>query len=254
MFNPKTKQPCYDSCTLAIISPFQVLVMEILYVTTIVAIFGLCFALYSTTRRILHSSPLSSGDLSLTQPERLTQSWEPVAQPSFEETSLSFEKPEYAEESSNLTNPAFASVMAPDTRRTSQPWEPVTQPSFEETALSHKQPEPVEESLNIADFLLPEATAPKEVLTETVFAPAAQMPLPELPRYVRDIYMSETFKEPEIRVQPRAKREDRPAGSSPRTYHYILEYLLIGISVFVLVKTQRSVSEHRSLQSSNRVA
>lgn len=216
--------------------------MEILYVTAVLAIFALCIALFSTARRILHSTPLTNGDLSLTQVERLTQSWEPIAQQSFEETSQPIEKPE---------------------------------------------PEYAEENLNMEEYLLPQVTTVAEAQTEEFVAPAVQTPMPELSR---DVYLTEISEAPEIPVQPqvvradrmevqsqavredwmkvqpqsiredrmkiesRAVRDDRMETSSPRTSHYILEYLLIGISVFVLVKTQKSVSEHRSLQSSNRVA
>ncbi len=41
--------------------------MQILYVSAMVAIFVLCLALLSTARRILHSTPLTSGQLSISR-------------------------------------------------------------------------------------------------------------------------------------------------------------------------------------------
>ena len=41
--------------------------MQILYVSAMVAIFVLCLALLSTARRILHSTPLTSGQLSISK-------------------------------------------------------------------------------------------------------------------------------------------------------------------------------------------
>ncbi|MEO6965380.1 MAG: hypothetical protein ABI076_05720 [Acidobacteriaceae bacterium] len=221
--------------------------MEILYLTAVLAVIALCIALFSTARRILHSTPLTNGDLSITQMERLTQSWEPIAQRSFEETVLPLEKPEteHAEDNRN------------------------------------------EDNLNMDEYLLPQVNTVLEVHREEFVAPSMQISTPEPPR---DLYYSEAPQAPEIHIQPktiledkievqpkamyedwmkvqpqairedrieaqpRAVRENRMEISSPRTPHYLLECLLIGVSVFVLVKTQKSTAQYRSERAVNRVA
>ena len=225
--------------------------MEILYLTAVLAVIALCIALFSTARRILHSTPLTNGDLSITQMERLTQSWEPIAQRSFEESSPREEsETEYAEDDSNKDN------------------------------LN-------EETLNMDEYLLPQVNTVAEGHREEFVAPSMQISTPEQPR---DLYYSETPQAPEIHIQPktileekievqpkamhedwmkaqpqairedrmetqpRTVRENRMEISSPRTPHYLLECLLIGVSVFVLVKTQKSTAQYRSERAVNRVA
>ncbi len=226
--------------------------MEILYLTAVLAVIALCIALFSTARRILHSTPLTNGDLSITQMERLTQSWEPIAQRSFEETALPLDKPgtEHAEDNLNEDN------------------------------LN-------EDNLNMDEYLLPQVNTVAEVHREEFVAPSMQISTPEQPR---DLYYSETPHAPEIHIQPktilehkievqpkamhedwmkaqpqairedrieaqpRTVRENRMEISSPRTPHYLLECLLIGVSVFVLVKTQKSTAQYRSERAVNRVA
>jgi hypothetical protein len=57
-------------------------------------------------------------------------------------------------------------------------------------------------------------------------------------------------------AEPATKRTGRFAKHLPRGYNYMLEGLLLGVSVFVLVRTQRRSWRYhqRSLQSSDQVA
>jgi hypothetical protein len=56
--------------------------------------------------------------------------------------------------------------------------------------------------------------------------------------------------------EPNAKRRSRFTKHFPHGYNYMLEGLLLGVSVFVLIRTQRRNwrYQHRSLQSSDQVA
>ena len=60
----------------------------------------------------------------------------------------------------------------------------------------------------------------------------------------------------DIVAEPAIKRTGRFAKHLPRGYNYMLEGLLLGVSVFVLIRTQRSNWRYhqRSLQSSDQVA
>jgi hypothetical protein len=60
----------------------------------------------------------------------------------------------------------------------------------------------------------------------------------------------------EDRMEPqlRTAQEDGMEIPSLRAPHYLLECLLLGVSVFVLVKTQKSTAQYRSERAANRVA
>ena len=70
-----------------------------------------------------------------------------------------------------------------------------------------------------------------------------------------DVQMTEIVESSDVAAQPETKRNGRFMKHLPHGYNYLLEGLLLGVSVFVLVRTQRSTWRYqRSLQSSDQVA
>lgn len=177
--------------------------MEILYGTTMAAIFVLCLVLLWTARRILQSSPLTSGELSLTHANEVTDQSELSDEPNYAEIAQFDIEPTVAEISPSLIDPVALEMMASEER----------------------------------------------------VVELAQVPVltPELPQ--TEVQLTEIAESSEILAQPAAKRGTRTAKHLPHGYNYLLEGLLLGVSVFVLVRTQRSTWRyHRSLQSSDQVA
>lgn len=172
--------------------------MEILYGTTMAAVFVLCLALLWTTRRILQSSPLTSGELSLIHVDETTDRSELSAQPNFVEVALSQCETGIAEISPSLIDPIALEMMASE----------------------HTLAEPIQ--------------------------------TPEMP--LTDVHLTEISESSEVPVQPVEKRGTRITKRLPHGYNYLLECLLLGVSVVVLVQTQRSSARHRSLMSSDQVA
>jgi hypothetical protein len=177
--------------------------MEILYGTTMAAIFVLCLVLLWTARRILQSSPLTSGELSLTHVDEAIDRSELFDEPNYAEIAQFDIEPAIAEISPSLIDPVALEMMASEERMV----------------------EPIQTS----------------------------MATPELPQ--TEVQLTEITESSEIPAQSAAKRGARTAKHLPQGYNYLLEGLLLGVSVFVLVRTQRSTWRyHRSLQSSDQVA
>ncbi len=81
----------------------------------------------------------------------------------------------------------------------------------------------------------------------------AALETPELPQM--DIHLTEIADNSEVPAQQDTTRMGRIARHLPHGYNYLLEGLLLGVSVFVLVRTQKSSwRSHRSLRSSDQVA
>jgi hypothetical protein len=176
--------------------------MEILYGTAMAAIFVLCLVLLWTARRILRSSPLTSGELSLTQFDESTDRGEFSYEPNYAEMAQFDLESAVAQISPSLIDPVSLERMA-----------------------SEERIEPIQ----------------------------ASMATPELPQ--TDVQSAEFAERSETPTQPEPKHGTRIAKHLPHGYNYLLEGLLLGISVFVLVRTQKSTWRyHRSLQSSNQVA
>jgi hypothetical protein len=77
----------------------------------------------------------------------------------------------------------------------------------------------------------------------------AAMVTPALPQ--ADVLVEAT----DVVTEPEIKRSGRFTKHLPHGYNYMLEGLLLGVSVFVLIRTQRSNWRYqRSLQSSDQVA
>lgn len=176
--------------------------MQILYVMTMIAIFVLCIALFSTARRILHSTSRSGGELSLIH---LKSAIEPY-------------------ESDVQLNPVDMAMFPPE-------------PEYIE-------PPPIPEGSTLSAVMTPE-----EEIQEAVMTPE---PTPaEAPKSVPSVEIADNQ---EIAPSTRSTRRDGIAMHLPSGYNYFLECLLLGVSIVVLVQTQRSTSRYRSVLSSDQVA
>ena len=185
--------------------------MQILYGTAMAAIFMLCLVLLWTALRILRSSPLTSGQLSI------AGVYESVGSDSSTET------------------------------------------DYAEIAQFDLEPEVVEISTSLLDpIALGMMTSANRVAHETMTVPIAdqvQQPMRaamEMPGPQEAELLVEAA---DVAAEPEIKRSGRFAKHLPHGYNYMLEGLLLGVSVFVLIRTQRSNWRyHRSLQSSDQVA
>jgi len=183
--------------------------MQILYGTAMTAIFMLCLVLLWTARRILRSSPLTSGQLSL--------------------------------------SPVYASDAQDDSSM---------ETDYAEIAQFDLEPEVAEISTSLLDPIALEMMASANSLaTETMTAPTAteiQEPMQTATATQTEVLVEAA----DVVAEPDAKRSGRFSKHLPHGYNYMLEGLLLGISVFVLIRTQRSTwrYHHRSLQSSDQVA
>lgn len=177
--------------------------MDILYGTTMAAIFVLCLVLLWTARRILQSSPLANGELSLTHGDEVADQGELADEPNYAEIAEFDLEPTVAKINPSLIDPVALEMMASEERMV----------------------EPPQASTAIPDLLQTE------------------------------VQVTETNESSEVPEQLAAKRNLRTAKHPPHGYNYLLEGLLLGVSVFVLIRTQRSTwRNHRSLQSSDQVA
>ena len=187
--------------------------MQILYGTAMTAIFMLCLVLLWTARRILRSSPLTSGQLSL--------------------------------------SPVYASVGQDDSSM---------ETDYAEIAQFDLEPEVAEISTSLLDPIALEMMASANSLaTETMTAPIAaeiQEPMQAAMATPASTHTEVFVEAAHVVAEPDAKHSGRFTKHLPHGYNYMLEGLLLGISVFVLIRTQRSSWKyhHRSLQSSDQVA
>lgn len=185
--------------------------MQILYVTTMVAIFVLCLALFSIGRRILQSPRFSNGELSLIRLE-------------------------------GAIHPYGSNVEADGADTATLPLE------LEDEDTEHG---PILEDLILSseeDLVLSPIAAATAV--ELPFQPPieASAPAPQ------ESVSNQRIEEPEPPARPEARPERKRSKAVPRAYHHALECLLLGVSIFVLVRTQRSTARYRSSQSADQVA
>lgn len=164
--------------------------MQILYIAAMIAVFVLCIALLSTARRILRSSPLSSGQLALARP-------------------YDFSRPE---------------ENRPDRHMQDQ-----------EETFSSTEASPIEWETAIDEPLPVSIEAEEEILPAVSAAPAEPVQPAAVPS-MPDFAAARTFETPE----PRKLFGIRMPRPSRRTYNYALECLLLGVSAWVLIQTQRS--------------
>lgn len=204
---------CYDCCTLVLTFPVtQVVAMQILYGAAMAAIFMLCLVLLWTARKILRSSPLASGELSLGRlHESMDRSDDSTATDYAEIAQFDLE-PEVAEISTSLMDPIAMEMMASVSSVANETMA---------TSIATQVQEPMKATME----------TPTQTQIDTLVDPADGV------------------------AEPEAKRSGRFTKHLPHGYNYMLEGLLLGVSVFVLIRTQRSTWRYqRSLQSSDQVA
>ncbi len=195
--------------------------MQILYGTAMAAIFMLCLVLLWTARRILRSSPLTSGsELSLA---RLNEAIERI------DVSTDSAETEYAEI------------------------------DYAEIAKFDIEPEVAEISTSLLDPIALEMTASASDvangMTPPTFAAQVQEPVQAFMETPEPPQMDVTFEAADVAADPETNRSEKLTKHLPHGYNYMLEGLLLGVSVFVLIRTQKSNWRYqRSLQSSNQVA
>jgi hypothetical protein len=186
--------------------------MQILYGTAMAAIFMLCVVLLWTARRILRSSPLTSGELSLARLHEMTDRSDFSTETDYAEIAQFDLEPEVAEISTRLIDPIALEMMA-------------SASSVANETMSAPIAAQIQESVQVA--METPASPQTEVLVEAA----------------------------DVVAEPEAKCSGRFMKHLPHGYNYMLEGLLLGVSVFVLIRTQRSNWQYqRSLRSSDQVA
>ncbi len=184
--------------------------MQILYGTAMAAIFMLCVVLLWTARRILRSSPLSSGQFSLAGAQAPIYESDFDTETDYAEIAQFDLEPEVTEISTSLIDPMALEMMA--------------------------------SASSVANEPMAATIAVQEAIQETIETPAS--PPTEVLVEASDVV-----------AEPAAKRGGRFTKHLPHGYNYMLEGLLLGVSVFVLIRTQRSNWRYqRSLRSSDQVA
>jgi hypothetical protein len=134
-----------------------------------------------------------------------------------------------------------------------------TETDYAEIAQFDLEPEVAEISTSLLDPIALEMMASASSVTnETRTAPiAAQVyePMQEVMETQAPLQTEVLVEPADVVAEPETKRGGRFAKHLPHGYNYMLEGLLLGVSVFVLIRTQRSNWRyHRSLQSSDQVA
>ena len=182
--------------------------MQILYGTAMAAIFMLCVVLLWTARRILRSSPLTSGQFSLAGAQAPIYVSDIDAETDYAEIAQFDLEPEVTEISTSLIDPMALEMMASASSVANEP-------------IAAQVQEQVQAAMETPTLLQ------AEVLVEAA----------------------------DVVAEPEVKRGGRFTKHLPHGYNYMLEGLLLGVSVFVLIRTQRSNWRYqRSLQSSDQVA
>jgi hypothetical protein len=186
--------------------------MQILYGTAMAAIFILCVVLLWTARRILRSSPLSSGQFSLAGAHAFIDESDIDMETDYADIAQFDLEPAVTEISTSLVDPIALEMMASASSIANEPMTPT---------IAAQVQEPMQAVMETQEPLQTEA------LVEAA----------------------------EVVAEPKAKRTGRFTKHLPHGYNYMLEGLLLGVSVFVLIRTQRSSWRYqRSLQSSDQVA
>ena len=199
--------------------------MQILYVTAMIAISVLCVALFSTSRRVLRSKPAFGGELSLTHLKSAIESYESDVQ----------------------LNPVDMAKFPPPERE-------------------YVEPPSIPENFAVSTVIAPEDEVQEAVLTpedevqEAVLTPADEVwealltPEPTSVETPESVPSAEIVENQEIVAPVPPTRRARIAAHLPFEYNYFLECFLLGVSIFVLIRTQRRTARSKSAQSSDQVA
>jgi hypothetical protein len=255
-FSSKTEQTCYDCSTLAFTSPvFQVIAMEILYVTTMVAIFVLCLALLVTARRILRSSPLTNGDLSISSVYETQMPIGTFDQEDEEADSPNFEDAVRARMDSVVSRQAEQEHVS--TESVLANW--VTAPLATTERMSERD---THWEVARHEYRAEEFGTTTAVIDDPDSIPAvAAMEDTEIDLQAVDIPIQASAarvaesEEMPTSGKPRKEKRSRERKLLPSGYGYALECLLLGVSVLALVATQRGVFRNKSVDTTrHRVA
>lgn len=203
--------------------------MQILYGTATAAIFMLCLVLLWTSRRILRSSPIPNAEFSLARLHEAIERNSFAAQTRYADIAPLGLEPEVAEISNSLLDSIALDMPA---SATSLPGEWMNAPV----------------AVQVQEAMQPILEMPPQPQIEFLAEP--QVDFLVEPRVEVAVESADAIAEPE------PKRNGRIAKHTTHGYNYMLEGLLLGVSVFVLIRTQRSNWRYheRSLRSSDQVA
>ncbi len=195
--------------------------MQILYLVAIFAVFILCVAMLSTARRVLRSSPLASGQLGISR----IYDVERPEEDGFEELHSELAVPGIEAEHENLYLPPFK--------------------------VADREPEPATVYVAHAEIRAEAAvSAPIQPVAETL-SEATDFDAFEA-AYMHAGEQQETGRP--FLARNKNSRDKGEGFHLPRpsrqTYQYALECLLLGVSAWVLIKTQQSNMKYRLQQSS----
>ncbi|HVC90683.1 MAG TPA: hypothetical protein VND66_08685 [Acidobacteriaceae bacterium] len=210
--------------------------MQILYVTAMIAISVLCVALFSTSRRVLRSKPAFGGELSLTHLKSAIESYESDVQ----------------------LNPVDMAKFPPPEREYVEP--PSIPENFAVSTVIAPEDEVQEAVLTPEDEVQEAVLTPEDEVQEAVLTPADEVwealltPEPTSAETPESVPSAEIVENQEIVAPVPPTRRARIAAHLPFEYNYFLECFLLGVSIFVLIRTQRSTARSKSAQSSDQVA
>lgn len=221
--------------------------MEILYVVGMIAVFVLCLALFSTARRILRSSALSNGQFGAS---RMYDVESPEDETSEELSSTKMDTPALKAifGRSNVAKNDFALMDDFDVIEAPKAESPMAESAIARTAMI----EPV-----MAESVVPEVVSPETITAATTWTTAiveeesvmaAYVP-PAIPSWAEKLADEDDFEQPQTNNWTRFRNPSR------QKYNYALECLLLGVSAWVLLRTQRGTLRYRLSQTaSDRVA
>ncbi|MGO8718964.1 MAG: hypothetical protein ACLQMO_07070 [Acidobacteriaceae bacterium] len=230
--------------------------MEILYGTTMAAIFVLCLVLLWTSRRVLRSSPITGHELSLTRlHELINQSEIPPESDCADTEPFVFEQ-EGTEISPSLISPVVLETMSSE--------ENVAGVAIaEEIPASEEAPAQMQEQ-SLMDFRLNEIAESSEIREQSAVLPpmfhlneiAESSEIRKQPAVLPPMFhLNEIAESSEIIEQSEAEHNDQITERPSTEHNHLLEYLLLALSVFVLVRMQTGKTrDNRTLQSSDQVA
>jgi hypothetical protein len=195
--------------------------MEILYVVGMIAVFVLCLALFSTARRILRSSALSNGQFGTSRMYDV-EALDDEASKEIDSAEMAMPGLKAIYTRSNVALDDLAEIETP----------------YAETAMA-------------------ETVAPDPIIYEGIQATAIVEEEPVMAAYVPPPIPSwaEKLADEDDSEQPQANKWKRFRNPSRQKYNYALECLLLGVSAWVLIRTQRGTLRYRLSQTaSDRVA
>lgn len=206
--------------------------MQILYGIALLVVIVLCAALFLTTRRILRSTPLSSGQIDFASAQPILSIEDRLEAAVFSAKNEEI-KPPRIEESIPAAEPDADIEWNPSTMD-SESTSDVELSAVTDLALESAPP-------YSASISASESVPEKMVAGQPI-------PTPD----IDSIYAAEE-NTAAMEIDAREQRQ-RVLKSSRRTYRRALEYLLVGVSAFVLIQTQRNMRFRVAHPAGSRVA